>query len=60
MILSKISSASNSSIKKTERMSADISDLIDYKDLVQKEEEKQDIGVGTPAESTPKNNITDG
>ena len=38
MILSKMSSASNSPIKETERMSADISDLMGYKGSVQKEE----------------------
>ena len=60
MILSKMSSASNSPIKETERMSADISDLIGYKDSVQKEEERQNIGVRTLVESTSKNNITGG
>ena len=34
MILLKMSSANNSPIKETERMSADISDLIDYKNSV--------------------------
>ena len=58
MILLKISSASNFSIKETKRISADISDLMGYKDSVQKEEEKQDVEVGIPAESTLKNNIT--
>ena len=38
IILSKMSSASNSPIKETERMSADISDLMGYKGSVQKEE----------------------
>ena len=60
MILSKMSSASDSSIKETKRMSADIGDLMGYKGSVQKEEGKQDVGVGTPAESTPKDNVTGG
>ena len=51
-------SASNSPIKETKRISADIDDLMGYKGLVQKEEGRQDVGVGTPAESTLKNNIT--
>ena len=41
-------------------MSADIGDLMGYKGSVQKEEGKQDVGVGTPAESTPKDNVTGG
>ena len=60
IILSKISLASNSPIKETERMSADISDLMGYKGSVQKEEGRQDVGVGTSAESTLKDNITGG
>ena len=60
MIISKMSSASNSPIKETKRMSADICDLMGYKGSVQKEEGRQDVGIGTPAESTPKNNITSG
>ena len=57
MILSKMSLASNSPIKETERMSVDISDLIGYKGSVQKEEGRQDVGVGIPAESSLKDNI---
>ena len=60
MNLSKMSSASNSPIKEIKRMSADIGDLMGYKDSVQKEEERQDVGIGTPAESTLKDNITSG
>ena len=52
-----MSSASNSPIKETERMSADIGDLMGYKGSAQKEEGRQDVGVGTPVESTPKDNI---
>ena len=55
-----MSLASNFSIKETKRMSADISDLMSYKDSVQKEEGRQDIGVRTPTESTSKDNITGG
>ena len=55
-----MSSASNFSIKETKRMSADINNLIDYKNSVQKEEGRQDIGVRILIESIPKNNIAGG
>ena len=55
-----MSLASNFSIKETKRMSADINDLMGYKSSVQKEEGRQDVGVGTPAESTLKDNIAGG
>lgn len=60
MILSKISLASNSPIKETERMSTNIGNLMGYKGSNQKEEGRQDTGVGTPAESTPQGNSTGG
>ena len=41
-------------------MSADIGDLMGYKGSAQKEEGRQDVGIGTPVESTLKDNITSG
>ena len=52
-----MSLASNFSIKETKRMSADISDLMSYKDSVQKEEGRQDIGIGM-LQDTPATLVT--
>ena len=50
-------SASNSPIKETERMSADIGDLMGYKGSAQKEEGRQDIGIGM-LQDTPATLVT--